>query len=70
MANGDEKKTECVKVWMGERLFLDLNRAAILDDRKLSDFIGLILERHAYGISRRFDHEGPDRPESPRSGPE
>lgn len=70
MANGDDKKTECVKVWMSEKLFIDLNRAAILDDRKLSDFIGLVLERHAYGISRRPDGEGPNRPDAGRIGPE
>ena len=68
--SGDEKKTECVKVWMSEKLFVDLNRAAILDDRKLSEFIGLILDRYAYGISRRNDEEGPNRPDAGRSGPE
>jgi hypothetical protein len=66
----DEKKTECVKVWMGERLFVDLNRLAILDDRKLSDFIGILLERAAYGLARQRNTEGPDRPESGRNGPE
>lgn len=65
-----DKKTECVKVWMSEKLFIDLNRAAILDDRKLSEYIGLLLERHAYGISRRFDEEGPNRPDAGRGGPE
>ncbi len=71
MADSD-KKTECIKVWMSERLFIDLNRLAILDDRKLSDFIGLILERHAYGNARRTlrDEEGPNRPDVPRNGPE
>lgn len=70
MADGD-KKTECLKVWMTERLFVDLNRLAILDDRKLSDFIGLILERHAYGNARRIEREdeGPNRGESGRNGP-
>jgi hypothetical protein len=73
MANGaDDKKTECIKVWMSEKLFIDLNRAAILDDRKLSEFIGLILERYAYGNARRVDRdeEGPNRPDAGRSGPE
>lgn len=65
-----DKKTECVKVWMSERLFVDLNRLAILDDRKLSDFIGLILESKAYGDVRRLhrDEEGPNRADSPRNG--
>lgn len=70
MANSDEKKTECVKVWVSEKLFMDLNRAAVLDDRKLSEFIGLILERYTYGISRRVDTEGPNRPDPTRSGPD
>lgn len=58
-----DKKTECVKVWMGERLFVDLNRLAIADDRKLSDFIGLLLERAAYGIAKPRTSEVPDRGE-------
>jgi hypothetical protein len=65
----DDKKTECVKVWMSERLFVDLNRLAILDDRKLSDFVGILLERAAYGLARPRGTEGPDRPESGRSAP-
>lgn len=69
MADND-KKTECVKVWMSEKLFVDLNRAAIHDDRKLSEYIGLLLERHAYGISRRLDDEGANRPDAGRGGPE
>lgn len=36
----DGKKTECIKVWMTERMFRDLSRDAMFDDRKLSDFIG------------------------------
>ena len=66
----DEKKTECVKVWVGERLFVELNRCAIRDDRKLSDFIGLLLERHVYGHRPRPEPEaeGADRCESVRSG--
>lgn len=58
-----DKKTECVKVWMSERLFVDLNRLAILDDRKLSDFIGLLLERAAYGLAKPRTGEVPNRPE-------
>lgn len=58
-----DKKTECVKVWMSERLFVDLNRLAIMDDRKLSDFIGLLLERAAYGIAKARTPEVPDRGE-------
>lgn len=58
-----EKKTECAKVWMDEQLFLDLNRLAIADDRKLSEYIELICRRHCYGnsIRRLKDLEGPQR---------
>ena len=71
MADSD-KKTECVKIWLSERLFIDLNRLAIHDDRKLSDFIGLLLERYAYGDVRRInrDEEGANRPDAGRNGPE
>ena len=58
-----DKKTECVKVWMNERLFVDLNRLAILDDRKLSEFIGLLLERAAYGLAKPRSNEGPNSPD-------
>lgn len=47
------KKAEPVKIWMSERLFVDLNRLAIADDRKLSEYIGVILSRHVYGHSTR-----------------
>lgn len=49
----NEKKTEAVKVWMDERLFVDLNRLAILDDRKLSEYINVVLGRHVYGHGTR-----------------
>ena len=70
MADSD-KKTECVKVWMSERLFIDLNRLAIRDDRKLSEYIHLLLWRHKYGHDNPMpdDDEGPNRPDAGRSGP-
>lgn len=43
------KRTECVKVCMEERLFIDLNRVAILQDRKLSDLLYLLARKYAYG---------------------
>ena len=54
------KRTECIKVCMEERLFVDLNRLAILDDRKLAEYVYLVLWRHAYGNSTRAitDDEG------------
>ena len=58
-----DKKTECVKVWMTEAMFRDLSREAAGDDRKLSDFMSLILERWLYGNRRQKSLEGLDRPE-------
>lgn len=52
-----DKKTEQVKVWMEEKLFVDLNRLAISEDRKLSEYIGVILSRHVYGHSKRVLEE-------------
>ena len=43
------KRTECVKVCFEERLFLDLNREAIRQDRKLADYCYVVLRKHAYG---------------------
>ena len=43
------KRTECVKVCMDEQMLLDLNREAIRQDRKLSDYLYLVLRRYAYG---------------------
>lgn len=61
----DEKKTGCVKVWLAEPLELELHRLAARDDRKLSEFIGLILRRYVYGhsVPGLSDGEGPNRGE-------
>jgi cytidylate kinase len=45
----ESKKTECVKVWLSGAIELELRRLADRDERKLSDYIGLILRRHVYG---------------------
>ena len=60
-----DKKTEQVKVWMDEKLFIDLNRLAIADDRKLSEYIGVVLARHVYGHGSRVaeNNDGANRPE-------
>ena len=47
----DEKKTECIKVWLSEPLELELRRMADADSRKLSEYIGLVLRRHVWGHS-------------------
>lgn len=51
----DAKRTECVKVCMGERMFLDLNRRAIREDRTLAELIYLIARNFEYG-----EGKGPD----------
>ena len=50
---------------MDEKLFVDLNRLAIHDDRKLSEYVQLVLSRHCYGnsVRRQPEGEGPERPE-------
>jgi cytidylate kinase len=61
----DDKKTGCVKVWLSEPLELELHRLAARDDRKLSEYIGLVLRRHVFGhvALTGSDSEGPNRGE-------
>lgn len=54
----EDKKTEKVSVWMSEKLFTDLSRLADGEDRKLSDFITVVLEHHAYGHLRKSPGKG------------
>ncbi len=59
----NDKKTECVKVWMTEALFKQLSREAVMDDRKLSDFMCICVDRYLNGSKRQRELEGLDRPE-------
>jgi hypothetical protein len=43
------KRTECVKVCFSERMFIDLNRRAIREDRTLSELVYLIVRDDEYG---------------------
>lgn len=52
-----DKKTEAVKLHLSERAFHDLCMAAAQDDRKLSEFIGVILDRWLYGNRRQQELE-------------
>lgn len=54
------KRTECVKVCMSEKMFLDLNRRAIREDRTLSELIYLIVRDFEYGQGKgpALDGEG------------
>lgn len=45
----DDKRTECIKVYVSEPLELELRRLADADDRKLSDYIAVVLRRHVFG---------------------
>jgi fructose-1,6-bisphosphatase/sedoheptulose 1,7-bisphosphatase-like protein len=60
----DDKRTACVKVYVSEPLELELRRLAEADDRKLSDYIAVILRRHVFGhvALTAGDQQGPDRP--------
>lgn len=61
----EEKKLASIKVHVSEPLELELRRLAERDDRKLSDYIGMILRRHVYGHLPRAtdDPEGSNRGE-------
>lgn len=45
----DQKKTKDVKIWMSEDLELELRRLADREERKFSDYVGLVLKRHVWG---------------------
>lgn len=45
----NEKKTQTIKVHIGESLELVLGRLAAADDRSLSDYCERVLRIHAFG---------------------
>ena len=59
----DEKKTDCVKVHMPERLYLELSRLSVRDDRAMSEYICRVLSLHVFGHAKRGSetNEGPER---------
>ena len=59
----DDKRTECIKVYVSEPLELELRRLADVDDRKLSDYIAVIFRRHVFGhiAPSLEDGQGPNR---------
>jgi len=61
----DDKRSECLKVYVSEPLELELRRLADGEDRKLSDYIAIVLRWWAFGhaASRPGDVQGPDRPD-------
>jgi hypothetical protein len=50
-----EKCTEQLPLRIGERLLLDLSRLANNEDRSVSEYCRIILERHVYGHARRLE---------------
>jgi hypothetical protein len=59
----DDKRSECVKVYVSEPLELELRRLADAEDRKLSDYIAIVLRRHVFGhvAPSADDAQGPNR---------
>ncbi len=65
MPPSDDKKTESIKVWLSEALELELRRLADLDQRRLSEYIGVVLRRHVFGhvVPPSESTEGAKRPD-------
>lgn len=57
------KKTKDVKIWLSEDLELELRRLAERDERKFSDYVGVVLRRHVWGHAAPTgaDGEGSNR---------
>lgn len=45
----DGKKTEVACTKLTERMYIDANRVAALDDRSLSDWLFMLVRRELYG---------------------
>lgn len=56
MASVPEKKTRCLKVWVGDQLGEDLAKLARFDARTLSEYAHKILALHVYGQLEAFRH--------------
>ena len=65
MATDLGKKSEPIRVWVSEPLELELRRLADRDERKLSDYVEIVLRRHVYGHLARVSDapEGSKRSE-------
>jgi hypothetical protein len=55
----DSKRINCVKVCFDDALFIAIGRMAAREDRKVADFIHLVVRRHVYGNYQR----NPETPE-------
>jgi len=54
MSADEGKRTEMVCTKVTERMFVDLNRAAVMDDRSLSDLLYQLIRRELYGRSVKW----------------
>lgn len=45
----DGKRSEMACTKLTERMFIDLNRAAAMDDRSLSEFLFMVIRHELYG---------------------
>lgn len=57
----DGKRTENICFKATERVALDLNRACAAEDRKLSEYIYMLVRRELYGRSLGLTRDGDDR---------
>ncbi len=60
MVADDGKKTEMVCTKVTERMQIDLNRAAAIDDRSLSDYLFRLIRQDLYGRSVKWGGEAVD----------
>jgi hypothetical protein len=60
VAADDTKRTNCVKVCFTDREYIDLNRAAVLQERSKADMVYWLARQGLYGILNKpaRDHEG------------
>lgn len=54
------KKTELACTKLTERMFIDANRAAAMDERSLSDYLFRLIRQDLYGRSVRWTDDGDD----------
>lgn len=60
MAADDKKRTNCVKVCFTDREYIDLNRAAVREERTKADMVYVLARLGLYGILNKpvLDGEG------------
>ena len=56
----DGKRTEMACTKVTERMFIDLNRAAAMDERSLSDYLFRLIRQDLYGRSVKWGRGADD----------